>query len=171
MAKDDKVKKPRTDKRKNVWKVAEVLATNPNKTEREIAKEAWVSNWTAHNAKLELEQTWAKDATIAYIVWASKDRLKRVSKVFDQIVKDAEEELFEKDGSRKFVEMETKSWEIVMAKTQLPIKEKVLLKDFSRDDMARINVLWGSITDDQWWLVWLDAVLSSIWIQRPDITK
>jgi len=34
-----KDKQPRTDKRKNVGKVAEALIKNPNKTVREIAKE------------------------------------------------------------------------------------------------------------------------------------
>jgi len=57
-------KKPRVDKRKNVWKVAEILAKNPNKTEREIAKEAGVSNWTAHNAKKELLKSWKLDEFI-----------------------------------------------------------------------------------------------------------
>lgn len=34
---------PRVDKRINVWKVAEVLAENPNKTIREIAEETDLS--------------------------------------------------------------------------------------------------------------------------------
>ncbi len=52
-----KDKKPRTDKRKNVGKVAEKLIENPNKTEREIAKETWLWKSTVNRAKQELGQT------------------------------------------------------------------------------------------------------------------
>lgn len=54
----NKDKKPRTDKRKNVWKVAEVLAVNPNKTDREIAKETGIWKSTVNRAKEELGQSW-----------------------------------------------------------------------------------------------------------------
>lgn len=123
----NKPKKPRTDKRKNVWKVAEVLIKNPNSTEREIAKEAWVSNWTAHNAKIELEQTWAKDETIAYIVGSSKNRLKRIQMVLDRFIDETE------------------------SKEELSRWDTALIKEIAKDDMARITVLWGNITDDNGW--------------------
>jgi predicted transcriptional regulator len=52
-----KDKKPRTDKRKNVGKVAEALIKNPNKTVREIAKETDLSIGAVHNSKKEVEQS------------------------------------------------------------------------------------------------------------------
>lgn len=54
-------KKPRVDRRKNVWKVAEVLAKNPNKTIREVAKEAWIGKTTAANSMKELGESWKLD--------------------------------------------------------------------------------------------------------------
>jgi len=54
----------RADKKKSLAKVTKTILNNPLSTEREIAVEAWVSNWTAHNMIKELEQTWAKDDRI-----------------------------------------------------------------------------------------------------------
>ena len=86
-----KDKKPRTDKRKNVGKVAEVLIKNPNKTVREIAKETDLSIGAVHNSKKEVEQSWTKDPTIAYIVDKSKDRIKRAQRIFDRYLDEVEE--------------------------------------------------------------------------------
>jgi len=59
-AQKEKVKKkqPRTDKRKNIGKVAEVLAKNPQATVREIAQETDMSIGAVHNSKVEVEQSW-----------------------------------------------------------------------------------------------------------------
>lgn len=59
----------RSDKKKNIAKVAKTILKNPTASEREIAKIAWVSNGTAHNAKTEIEQSWAlaKDPRIKAI--------------------------------------------------------------------------------------------------------
>lgn len=54
----------RTDKKRNLAKVAKVIIENPLLTEREIAKKAKVANWTAHRAKKEIEQNGAKDDRI-----------------------------------------------------------------------------------------------------------
>lgn len=128
MTKETKPKKPRVDKRKNVWKVAEVLAKDPNKTEREIAEEVWISNWTAHNARKELEQTWAKDPTIAYIVGSAKSRIQRVSWIFDRYIDQIEE------------------------KDKLDNRDIALAKDIVKDDMARVSVFGWDITDPNGWL-------------------
>jgi len=58
-AQKEKVKKkqPRTDKRKNIGKVAEVLAKNPQATVREIAQETDMSIGAVHNSKVEVEQS------------------------------------------------------------------------------------------------------------------
>lgn len=139
MTKETKPKKPRVDKRKNVWKVAEVLAKNPNKTEREIAKEVWISNWTAHNARKELEQTWAKDETIAYIVHSSKERIKRAVAIFDKYLDQVEE------------------------KDKLDRADIALTKDIVKDDMARVNVFGWDVTDDEGWLKAIQDITITIW--------
>ena len=121
-------KKPRTDKKKNVWKVAEILAKNPNKTDREIAKETGIWKSTVNRAKEELGQTGAKDETIAYIVWSAKDRLKRISGIFDRYIWEVEE------------------------KPEINAFDMRTIKDIAKDDQARITVLWGNITDKDGWL-------------------
>lgn len=57
-------KTPRSDKRKNIWKVAEILAQDPNKSEREIAQEVWLWKSTVNRAKEELGQSWLLDEII-----------------------------------------------------------------------------------------------------------
>lgn len=123
-----KDKKPRTDKRRNVGKVAEILAINPNKTEREIAKETWIGRWTVNRAKQELEQTGAKDPTIAYIVDKSKERIKTAQLIFDRYIQQSAD------------------------KETLENKDVTLVKDIVKDDLARVTVLWGNVTDDNWGL-------------------
>lgn len=120
-----KDKKPRTDKRKNVGKVAEVLIKNPNKTVREIAKETDLSIGAVHNSKKEVEQSWTKDPTIAYIVDKSKERIKTAQAIFDRYIQEsANKETLEK-------------WDIT------------LVKDIVKDDLARVTVLGGNVTDEQ----------------------
>ena len=121
-------KKPRTDKRKNIWKVAEVLVKNPNKTEREIAKETWLWAWTVNRAKAELEQSGAKDTTIAYIVGSAKTRLQRISALKDRYVDQLD--LAEEIGNRE-IDMANKLWQ---------------------EDMKLVTVLWGDITKHDWGL-------------------
>ena len=123
-----KDKKPRTDKRKNVWKVAEALINNPNKTVREIAKETDLSIGAVHNSKKEVEQSWTKDPTIAYIVDKSKDRIKRAQAIFDRYLDEVEE------------------------KEKLERADTTLVKDIIKDDLARVTVLWGNVTDESGWL-------------------
>ena len=83
------IKKPRTDKRKNVGKVAEALINNPNKTVREIAKETWIGTSTVQRAKVEVAQTGTKDETIAYIVDKSKERIKTAQAIFDRYIQES----------------------------------------------------------------------------------
>jgi len=123
-----KVKKPRVDKRKNVGKVAEALIKNPNKTVREIANETDLWLWTVQRAKEELEKTGTKDETIAYIVCKSKERIKTAQAIFDRYLD---------ESSQKEV---------------LENKDIVLVKDIVKDDLARVTVLWWTITDEEWWL-------------------
>lgn len=121
-------KKPRTDKKKNVWKVAAVLTKNPQATVREIAKKTNLWSSTVQRAKREVEQSGTKDETIAYIVWSAKDRLKRISGIFDRYIWEVEE------------------------KPEINAFDMRTIKDIAKDDQARITVLWGNITDKDGWL-------------------
>lgn len=123
-----KDKKPRTDKRKNVWKVAEALINNPNKTVREIAKETWIWSSTVQRAKVEVAQSGTKDETIAYIVDKSKERIKTAQAIFDRYIQ---------ESSQKEI---------------LEYKDVTLVKDIVKDDLWRVTVLWGNVTDESGWL-------------------
>lgn len=123
-----KKKQPRTDKRRNVGKVAEVLAKNPQATVREIAQETNMSIWAVHNSKVEVEQSWTKDGTIAYIVGSSKNRIKKAQEIFDRYITEVEE------------------------KEKLERSDVTLVKDIVKDDLARVTVFWWDVTDDNWGL-------------------
>lgn len=123
-----KDKKPRTDKRKNVGKVAEVLIKNPNKTVREIAQETWIGTSTVQRAKVEVAQSGTKDPTIAYIVEKSKERIKAAQAIFDRYIQESAQ------------------------KETLEYKDTTLIKDIVKDDLWRVTVLWGNVTDESGWL-------------------
>lgn len=127
-----KDKKPRTDKRKNVGKVAEAIVKNPNKTVREIAQETNLSIGAVHNSKKEVEQSWTKDPTIAYIVDSAKNRIKNISRVLDHKTKKILDKV-EKDED-------------------IDNRDVFLLKDIAKDDLWRVTVLWGNVTDESGWL-------------------
>lgn len=117
-------KKPRVDRRKNIGKVAEVLAKKPHATTKEIKEMAKVSQWTVHNATKELELSWTKDPTIAYIVGSSKNRLKKVQAFFDRYLDES------------------------LEKEQIDLNDAKVIKDIAKDDLARITVLWWDVTDE-----------------------
>ena len=136
-------KKPRVDKRKNVWEVAKVLIKSPNKTEKEIAEETWLWAWTVHRAKKELEKNGVKDPTINFIVGSAKDYLKALSKINTaKIDKEVKDNLVEnKDGTYSFIE-----WK------DIHIKDIVEFNKVGKEEMARLTVLWWDVTDDNGWL-------------------
>lgn len=57
----------RTDKKKNIAKVAKVAISNPLATRDKIAELAWVSQWTASNVLAELDEAWRNDGRIVWI--------------------------------------------------------------------------------------------------------
>jgi len=128
MTKETKPKKLRVDKIKNTAKVAEILVKNPHKTDREIEKEIWIGKSTVNRAREELGQNGTKDPTIAYIVTSARERIKRVSGIFDKYIDQIEE------------------------KDKLERADISLAKDIVKDDMARVTVLWWNATDDEWGL-------------------
>jgi predicted transcriptional regulator len=129
----------RVDKRKNIWKVAEVIAVNPNKTQREIAKETNISLGAVNSSLKEVEQSWTKDPTIAYIVGNARERIKRVWALFDRYLDEIEE------------------------KNKLERWDMQLAKDIVKDDMARVTVLWWDVTDKDWAIKKIDEIKIIIW--------
>lgn len=123
-----KKKQPRTDKRRNVGKVAEVLAKNPQATVREIAQDIGLSKSATHRATQEVGQSGTKDETIAYIVGSSKNRIKKAQEIFDRYITEVEE------------------------KEKLERSDVTLVKDIVKDDLARVTVFWWDVTDDNWGL-------------------
>jgi len=121
-------KKPRTDKRKNVWKVVEVLVKNPNATVREIAKKTGIWSSTVQRAKNEVAQNGTKDAGIVFIVDAAKTRLQRISNIKDRYIDQLE--LIDDLWTRE-VDLANKLWQ---------------------EDVKLVTVLWWDITDKDWWL-------------------
>lgn len=112
-------------KDKNVWKVAKEVIKNPNITRREIQAKTWLHPLTIQKAKEELNQNGTKDPTIAYIVDKSKDRIKRAQRIFDRYLDEVEE------------------------KEKLERADTTLVKDIIKDDLARVTVLGGNVTDEQ----------------------
>lgn len=126
-------KKPRADKTKvkarNVWKVAEIKAKDPNATYRDIQNKTWLSPSTISKATEELKQNWTKDETIAYIVGSAKTRLQRISTIKDRYIDqlDLIDDLWTKE-----VDLANKLWQ---------------------EDMKLVTVLWWDVTDKHGWLV------------------
>lgn len=115
-------------KARNVWKVAVELITDPNATQREIAKKTGMARNTVIKAQKELSQNWTKDETIAYIVGSSKGRLQRSQGIFDRRLDQIEEQ------------------------DKIATKDIVVVKDIASEDMKRVTVFWWVVTDPNWWL-------------------
>lgn len=115
-------------KAKNVWKIAELKAKNPHLNQRELAEQAWIARNTVIKAEKELSQNWSKDDTIRYIIDESKNRIKRVQRIFNRYLDEVEE------------------------KEKLDRADISLTKDIVKDDMARVAVFGWEVTDDEWGL-------------------
>lgn len=120
---------PRTDKKRNVWKVAKELVKNPHATEREIAEKTWLWCWTVNRAKKELVQNGAKDTTIQYIVTKAKENLNLAQQI-----------------QRKYLE------QVNAKKRKLAPSEINEVSKISKDEMQRVTVLGWDITDEWWGL-------------------
>lgn len=114
----------RTDKKKNISKVAKELLNNPLLTEREIAENTWLWNWTIHRAKEELEQIGAKDPKIIHITDKDLENIVNMQAVISEKIKDKSEM------------SKTRIWELAQA---------------MREATARYTIFRGNWTDDQWW--------------------
>lgn len=129
----NKMKDKTKVKAKNVWMVAEIKAENPHATYREIQEKTWLSHATISKAKTELKQSWRKDATIQYIIKSSKERIKRIQDVLDRFVDES------------------------LEKEKLSRSDTALIKDIAKDDLQRVTVFGGDVTDEEWGFVLLDS--------------
>jgi len=116
-------KKMRVDKRKNLEKIAKVVVSKPRATEREIAKETGLSNWSVNNLKKEVEQIWAKD-----------DRIITLTNTDFDIVILAQQRIQEKLADEE-----------EMKKTRIGEISTV-----AKDSAARYTVFRWAITDEKW---------------------
>lgn len=115
-------------KAKNVWKVAKAIIKNPHLTKTDISQQTGLARNTVIKASQELSTNWTKDPVIKYIVWSSKERIARASQIFDRFLDEVESK---KDLNRS------------------DIREVV---NIVKDDMAKVNVFGGTLTDDNWGL-------------------
>lgn len=115
----------RADKKKSLAKVWEVILANPLLTEREVAEQANVWNWTAHRAIKELEQSGAKD-----------DRILAITETDLRIVK-----LWQAEIERRLQDQE-----------HLKAMRTSELSQVIRENTARYTLFRWNATNEEWWL-------------------
>lgn len=141
--KERKKQKERVDKLKNKAKVISKVIQNPLATEREIASELWLWNWTVHNHLKELEQNWAKSQAI--------------------------EEIIEKDV--KIVNLAQNILQSRMEKEPEKISNRDLISA-SDISAKRYSLLKWQATDKEWWLKQIqDITINIIWKDAPTISS
>lgn len=115
----------RSDSKKNTIKVVKVVLADPTKSQREIAKQAWVAVWTV-NAKLnQLEQVASKSDFIQRVL--ANDA--KIIELWQKIIHD-------KLSDEKYV------------KTLRPTEVSQVIKE----NTARYTLFKGDVTDDEWGL-------------------
>jgi len=112
----------RVDKRKNIEKIAKVVLENPLATEREIAKESWLSNWSVNNLKKEVEQIWAKDDRIITLTDWDREQQQTIQRIKNQRLQDPDK----------------------ISNKDLNSREEFAMK--------RYTLFRGNATDNNWWL-------------------
>lgn len=127
-------KKERVDKTKNKIKVIKELLRDPLQTEREIAKNANIWNWTVHRTKKEMEQNGAKSNLIDGII--KKDV---------EIVKLAQAEL-QKRIKTNPAKVSTRD---IISAWDVSAKRYMIFK-------------WDA-TDKEWWLKNINDITINIW--------
>lgn len=125
----------RTDKAKNIAKVAKALLENPLQTEREIADNTWVSHWTAHNLKAEVGQIWAKDWRIIGITDKDLENIEAMQAVVASKIRNEDEM------------KNTRIWELAQA---------------MREATARYSLFRWNATDEKWWMKLPDVIFQII---------
>ena len=128
----------RADKAKSISKVAETLVNNPLLSEREIAEETWLGNWTVNRAKQQLEQIGAKNEDIIQITDTDKKAIQLAQRIVIQSLE-------------KHVELsEASGW--------LDLQEALKASWLAKESTARYSLFRGNATDEQWGLKWIDSI-------------
>lgn len=128
----------RADKKKNQAEVVKALIKEPTLTERELAKKTGLSNWTAHNHKIELEQNWAK-STILDKVLEMDDHIMDLSnqitlqKIMEEAPKDEEGNIIVSSLSLSDVKM---IWDLANNST----KRKAIFWEGNKDSKVQFII-------------------------------
>lgn len=128
------IKKERVDKTKNKIKVIKELLRDPLQTEREIAKNANISNWTAHKTKKEVEQRWAKSNIIDDIIKKDAEIVKLVQDELKKRIKDNPSKVSTRDI--------ISAWDV---------------------SAKRYTIFKWNVTDEEWWLKSIQDINITIW--------
>ena len=83
-----KTKKERSDKLRNRAKVIKATLQNPLASQREIAKQQWVSHETVNRVQKEMWQTVTKDDRILWICEADLEIIKLWQKIINEKLND-----------------------------------------------------------------------------------
>lgn len=128
----------RADKAKSISKVAEILINNPLLSEREIAEETWLGNWTVNRAKQQLEQIGAKNEDIIRITDTDKIAIELAQRIIIQSLE-------------KHVEKSEASW-------WLWLQEALQASWLAKESTARYSLFRWNATDNEWGLKWIDSI-------------
>ena len=122
------IESKRSDKKKNTTKVLKELVKNPLASEREIAKNTWLGNWTVNRAKKEMEQIGAKIPQIQDICDADFEIVKLVQAETRRRLQNPDKETF---------------WDIIRAWAE---------------STKRYTIFKWDITDKDWGLKNIDSI-------------
>jgi len=131
-----KPKKERSDKLKNRAKVIKATLQNPLKSQREIAKQVWVSKGTVSNVQQELGQSWPKDDRIVGI--CDKDL---------EIITKWQQEIMKKLSNPKAVQ-KMRMWEISTALAE-STRRYTLLRWNATDENGWIKQVLINVSIDE----------------------
>ncbi len=129
----------RTDKAKNIAKVAKVALKEPLLTRDEIARKAWVWQWTASRALAEMDETGRKSADIIEITDTDKEAIKLAQRIIIQSLE-------------KHVEESEASW-------GLSLQEALQASWLAKESTARFTLFRWNATDEKWWLKTIDNII------------
>lgn len=115
----------RSDKKKNIAKVAKVALKEPLLSRDEIAKKAGVGSWTASRALSELDETGRKDPRIISITDVDLNIVEKWQEEIDRRLSNTEE---------------------------LKKMRTVEISQVLKESTARYSLFRWTATDDEWWL-------------------
>lgn len=120
-----KVKEPRTDKRRNIDKIASALVVDPLATTREIEEMTWVSKSTVATHKANLDKIGQKDPRIVALTDKDLEIVTKAQEIINNKLNDEE-----------------------LVKT-MNIRD---ISTVAKDSSARYSIFRWDITDTMWWL-------------------